>query len=353
MTDLDLDLDALIDRARSAAVDRGEAERCVRELDRWAGRAPEPASRRWVPWLAAGAAAAAAVLAVLWWRGDAAIDPGAPVQIGDRVAIIAAPGTGYRVVRSDAAGAEIAIDHGAVTARLWRTAQPYRLALSGGGVTATAVGTVYSLAVGAGGPVVSVVEGTVEVLAAEGRRAVHAGSVWPPASPAADPAGARVLLALAAPVRAPVPVPMIADADVADAAAAPPAPPDVAGDAAIAVLAGASVNSVNSAVPAIPEIRDRWRTARLLRGQGRFAAAVTECLAIADRHDPTWSPIALVEAVRIELGPLADPERAIALAERTIHEWPADVLVSEARELRCRALRQLGRSDGCALVTQP
>jgi len=48
-------------------------------------------------------------------------------------------------------------------------------------------------------------------------------------------------------------------------------------------------------------------------------------------HDPIWSPIALVEAVRIELGPLADPERAIALADRVIREWPADALVSEAR----------------------
>lgn len=66
-----------------------------------------------------------------------------------------------------------------------------------------------------------------------------------------------------------------------------------------------------------------------------------------------WSPIALVEAMRIELGPLADPERALALAERTLHEWPADALVSEARELRCRALRQLGRGVECAIAPQP
>ena len=66
-----------------------------------------------------------------------------------------------------------------------------------------------------------------------------------------------------------------------------------------------------------------------------------------------WSPIALVEAVRIELGPLADPERAIALADRVLREWSADALVSEARELRCRALRQLGRSDECAPAQQP
>jgi hypothetical protein len=27
-----------------------------------------------------------------------------------------------------------------------------------------------------------------------------------------------------------------------------------------------------------------------------------------------------------------------------LHDWPGDALAREARELRCRALRQLGRS---------
>jgi hypothetical protein len=66
-----------------------------------------------------------------------------------------------------------------------------------------------------------------------------------------------------------------------------------------------------------------------------------------------WSPIALIEAVWIEFGPLSDPERAIALADRVRREWPADALVAEARELRCRALRQLGRGDECAPAAQP
>src|SRR5262249_56220205 len=106
--------------------------------------------RGWVPWLAAGVAAAAAVLVALWWQGDAAIAPRAPLQIGDHVAILAAPGTAYRVVRSDAAGTEIAVEHGAVTARLWRTAQPYRLPLSGGGAPPAAGGPGYSPAGRAG-----------------------------------------------------------------------------------------------------------------------------------------------------------------------------------------------------------
>jgi hypothetical protein len=345
------DLDRLIERARSATVDRGEAERYVRELDRWARSAPTAPPRRWVPWLVAGVAAAAAVLVVLWWRGDAAIAPATPVQIGNQVAVLAAPGTAYRVVRSDPAATEIAVEHGAVTARLWRTAQPHRLVLSGGGVTAAAVGTVYSLTVGAGGPVVGVVEGTVEVRASDGLHVVHAGSIWPPGGHAADPADARALLALAGPAVAPV----LEGADAGIAAAAPPPGDgsDEGADAMTDATSDAAVAAPHPAPATAPAIKDRWRTARLLRGQGQFSAAVTECLAIADARDPTWSPIALVEAVRIELGPLADPERAIALADRAIREWPADALVAEARELRCRALRQLGRGEDCTHAPPP
>jgi hypothetical protein len=350
------ELDALIDRARSATVERARAERYVRELDRWARAVPVRAPRRWVPWLAAGVAAAAAMLVALWWRGDAAI---APVQIGDQVAILAAPGTAYRVVRSDAAGTEIAVERGAVTARLWPTARLHRLVLSGGGITAAAVGTVYSLAVGAGGPVVGVVEGTVEVRGADGLHLVRAGSTWPLEGQAADPADARVLLALAAPLAAPV-------VEHADAGVDAPVPPgedlpdaasdasgDASDDAGTDPGKGAAVAVPHPAPAIAPAIKDRWRTARLLRGQGQFSAAVAACLAIADARDPTWSPIALVEAARIELGPLADPERAIALADRAIREWPGDALVSEVRELRCRALRQLGRGGECGSAPPP
>lgn len=65
-------------------------------------------------------------------------------------------------------------------------------------------------------------------------------------------------------------------------------------------------------------------------------------------HDRTWSPIALVEAARIELGPQSAPERVLALVDRFERKWPAHTLAPEARELRCRALRQLGRGAECA-----
>jgi hypothetical protein len=56
--------------------------------------------------------------------------------------------------------------------------------------------------------------------------------------------------------------------------------------------------AIDAGTPAPPEsVRGRWRHARLLRGQGKFKEALAECLAIADLDEPTWSPIALVDAI--------------------------------------------------------
>ena len=100
-------------------------------------------------------------------------------------------------------------------------------------------------------------------------------------------------------------------------------------------------------------VKQRWQLARRLRAEGKVRLAIGECLAIADLNDPTWSPIALVEAIRLYSGPLADPAHAIAIADRVIAEWPADVLVPEARQLRCRALARLGRGQECAVPPTP
>ncbi|MGN6104864.1 MAG: hypothetical protein ACTHU0_07165, partial [Kofleriaceae bacterium] len=111
-----------------------------------------------------------------------------------------------------------------------------------------------------------------------------------------------------------------------------------------------SVDAQDGRAPAVasPSLVERWRIARLLRAQNKLAEALAECLALVEAHDPTWSPIALVEAIRIELGPRASPERAIELADQMAREWPSHGLATEARELRCRALRQLGRGEACA-----
>jgi hypothetical protein len=109
----------------------------------------------------------------------------------------------------------------------------------------------------------------------------------------------------------------------------------------------AELAAPTESTPAGPTVNERWRSARLLRSQGKFAEAILECEAIADTHDPTWAPIALLEAARIELGPLAAPERAVTYVERFEREWAGNGLLPEARDLRCRALGQLGRTSEC------
>jgi hypothetical protein len=100
-------------------------------------------------------------------------------------------------------------------------------------------------------------------------------------------------------------------------------------------------------------LKERWHLARRLRAEGKVRSAIAECLAIADLHDSTWSPIALVEAIRLYAGPLADPAHAITIADRVVAEWPADVLVPEARQLRCRALARLDRGQECDIPPTP
>lgn len=359
------DLDALIERARSATVDRAAAERHVRELERQGQAAPEP--RRWLPWLAGGLAAAVAAAVVLWLWPEPPGSPGAPVAIGDRVTVIADPDTVYHPAHTGADDTTITVERGAVTARLWPGARQHRLVLAGGAVTAIATGTVYSLAVRSGAAVVHVVEGTVEVHAGGAVHTVRAGQSWPPDGPGADPAAGRALLALSAPPPGADAVAPPIDAGIAtlpldagepaDATDDAPEAPDAHAVGAPAIDAGATTRPPRAPAPPVPAppptIKDRWRTARTLRGQGQLDRAVAECLAIADARDATWSPIALVEAVRIELGPLADPGRAIELVERMLREWPDDALAPEARELRCRALRQLGRGGECGAVPRP
>jgi hypothetical protein len=439
-----VNLDAMIERARNAAVRRDIAEARVRELERWTARS---APRRWRGWLAAcGAAATAVAIAIAVMvarRGDS--PDIAPIRIGDRVALVAEPGTSYRIVRAGGDDTAIEVDRGAVTARLWPGAQPHRLALQGGGVVATAKGTVYSLTVESGNASVHVDEGTVDVQVGAAVHTVTAGASWPP-DRVRVPGRASSLLALAPPRRAPA---RLADHAAASSGAAssgaassgaassgaassgaassgaassgaassgaPLAAPDRRADAATpsAMPAGDSGSpppspiasappapspattasapprsaiaaspppgpaqrqtqraSVSTSSPPLPRaapaqrpdieptrasaaIKRRWQLARQLRIEGKFRAAVAECLAIANASDPTWSPIALVEAIRLYAGPLADSAQVIALADRVVHEWPAATLVSEARQQRCRALHRLGRGGECTAPPLP
>jgi hypothetical protein len=341
-------LDHLISRARTLNVRPEHAATYVTELGRWA-RASEPEPRRrWIPWmLGAFATAAAAIALVLFLGRDARSSEGDVVRVGQRVAIVAAPSTTYRVVVADRDHTTLEVERGTVTARLYPGTQRHELRLRGGGVEALATGTVYSLTVGTSGPSVTVHEGTVLVQEADGtRQLVEHGTTWPSQTAPREQAAARKLLATSLPseeTSAP------ADAGVPDADERPNLADVVDDDADVDQPddgSGIRAKAIKTAEPidAAPSPKDRWRKARLLRGQGQFEAAVTECIAIADAKDPTWSPIALVEAVRITLGPLSAPERAIELVDRFEREWPKHDLAPEARELRCRALKQLGKS---------
>jgi hypothetical protein len=324
------DLDRLVGIARAAAVPRAEADAYVRDLERWART--RPVRRIWVPW-AVAAFAFAAALAIVVVRAPGGDDSITPTAIGDRVAIVAAPAARYRVAEAGADATRVVVECGTVTARLWHAGRPHRLVLEGGGVVASATGTVYSLTVREQGAVVHVDRGTVEVQDAAGVHVVAAGASWPAGARPPDPRAASVLLALAD--REPVQAVAPADAAIADAVtdaapvdAAPVAPP------------------ARQPAPA-PTVKERWRHARLLRAQGKYPEAVEECVAIAATNDPVWGPIALVEAIRIEVGPLSDPARAVALADQMLASWPHDPLAPEARSLRCRALAELGRGGEC------
>lgn len=331
------DLDHLVERARRAEVRSDAADAYVRELERWA-RPARAAPLRWlVPGIAAAAVAAIAI-AIVWPRAagpnvPAAAVASAPVRVGDRVAIVADPGTEYRVVAATADETRIAIERGAVTARLWHGAAPHRLSLEGGGVIATATGTVYSLSVGAAGAVVHVDEGTVSVRDRNGTRAVLAGASSA-AGPVADPRAARALVDLPAPAARAEPLDDAGAAGEIDAGLAEPAAPPS--------------HTAAAPAPAAESVKERWRRERVLRGQGKLDAALAECAAIADAHDATWSPIALVEAARIELDAASDPERALAAADRLLRDYPTHALAAETRDLRCRALSELGRGAECS-----
>jgi len=364
------DLDHLLARARQAEVRPELAVAAVAAAAR-AAHAPAVAHRPWWPRIAAGAGLALALAAVvlLAWPRRAA-PPAAVVAIGDRVAIAVSPGGRYAVAAADDERTVVVVERGAVTARLWPGARPHRLALRGADVEATATGTVFTVAVDDRGATVRVHEGTVQVIAADGAHAVAAGAWWPdgPGGRALGAVAATQLLALPAPrALAPdatardstTPIARAPDAAGPEAtasdAAAPSPPPPPAADAAVAAAAPRDPAAVTPPIDAAADaptapvpLVERWRRARLLRAQGHADAALSACLDIAAAGDPTWSPIALVEAIRIELDARAAPEAALARADQMLARWPAHALIADTRALRCRALRQLGRGAECA-----
>src|SRR5262245_23253158 len=120
----DPSLDELLARARTVEVRPDQGARSVDAVLRTP--IAEAPRRRW--WLSGVSAAAACAL---WVAAMPCRRPGpaapAALQVGERVAIVAEPGTRYRIVGATSAATEIAVERGAVTARLWPGAARHRL----------------------------------------------------------------------------------------------------------------------------------------------------------------------------------------------------------------------------------
>jgi hypothetical protein len=360
-----LSLDDLITRARELDVRPEHVSAYVADLARWTRRERDlPRQRRWPAFLV-GFAAAATIAIVIWLVHAPSRGTESPTQIGDRVAILAARGSRYVVAAIDTSHTEISIERGAVTARVFPGASAHSVVLRGGGVQATGTDTI-TLAIDEHGSArVSANAGSAVVQDGAAGIAIEPGHSLPAQ---ANPVGAAAAMRLSAldvpvarvvateiprepptdaPIVVQVPVPVErAPSDLKSqrderpsnvVEPTPPHPPSL--DAGIA-------DAPHAASPTMTAT-ERWRSARLFRSQGKFNEAIAECVAIADAGDRTWAPIALIEAARIELGPLAAPERALASIDRFTREWPGNGLDPEARDLRCRALAQLGRSAEC------
>lgn len=338
-------LDAAIAQARALRLADDVVQTRADEYVRWP-RTVDAASRgmrRWWPAMAmaaAGAAAAIAVIVLARRPPTAAVaPPAAIVEVGPRVALAASPDARYAVRQATADATDIVVTSGAVTARLYPGAAPYRLRLVAGSFEVAATGTIFTLVVPAAQPPYAVVhEGQVAIQDGPTRRTVAAGEVWPSASPGAGVTAAAARLGAHAHGSAEAPAtPTASSPDPAPAGSAPVSP---AADAGTPGEAGPAPSASGPQT-----LEDRWRRARQLRGQGHPRQALDLLDELIARDDALWSPIALAEAMRIRASVLGDHRTTVQLARRFLDGYPNHTLRREVTELLCRAHRALGDSE--------
>ncbi len=80
-----------------------------------------------------------------------------------------------------------------------------------------------------------------------------------------------------------------------------------------------------------------WRKARLFQGQGRAREALPLLREIKNRGDATWSPLALIEEIRLQVDPFASPKKVVSLANRFFATYPQHPLTAEVRHMWCSA----------------
>lgn len=215
-----------------------------------------------------------------------------------------------------------------------------RLVVRAGMVRVTAVGTVF--AVDASSPErvrVFAIEGVVEVATASASFSLAAGAAWP-AGTASPPELSALVRALDQHVLEPM------SSSGGGEAAGPEAPPRARAPGRSVGRSPAQTAAESDAGLASSE--SRWQRARRLRAQGDPRGALTELTALAEAHDPTWSPIAEIEMMRIYEAVLADPAEVARLAQAFLSAHPNHPLEPEVRQVLCRAGRTLGRPfPGC------
>lgn len=362
-------VDELLDEARAWTPSPEETHAVVRSTVA-VHHARARARRAYVLSAVLGAAALVATGSLALRGRDGTHRGGEPVQLGPSVTMVTAPRTSVVLSAQTETLTALELEAGTIALELHhpvgRAAQVLRVRAHDVEVRAT--GTVFAVTVRASGEVQVITRrGEVEVRTSSRSWSVGEGQAWPagatwsevaalfealeghpllsPRSPGAaapSPAAPVESTTTAPDVTAPSPSPdepTATPSAVHDARGAS-ASPDDAPDAAIVGLDAATEDAGRDESP-----EGRWQRARLLRAQGDPASALEDLSALVAARDPTWSPMALLESMRIYESVTGAPERVLELGLEFARDHRRHSLWPEARKMTCRAAEQLDRDD--------
>lgn len=360
-------VDELLDQARAWTPGPEETHAVVRSTV--AVHAARTRARRAGVLAAALGAVALIATGTLALRGRGGASPGQPVQLGPSVTMVAAPDTSVVLTAQTETLTALELEAGTVALELHhpvgRAAQVLRVRAHDVEVRAT--GTVFAVTARASGEVQVITRrGEVEVRTSSRSWSVGEGQAWPAGATWSEVAAlfdvleghvlisprARAGGAPTEPVAgsttsttdttspAPSPAEPTASPSVVHEPRGPSASPDDTPDAAILGLDAATEDAGRDESP-----EGRWQRARLLRAQGDPASALEDLSALIAARDPTWSPMALLESMRIYESVTGAPERVLELGLEFARDHRRHSLWPEARKMTCRAAEQLDRDD--------
>lgn len=362
-------VDELLDEARAWTPSSEETHAVVRSTV--AVHTARVRTRRAYVLSAVLGAAALIATGTLALQGRGGTHPGEAVQLGPSVTMVTAPRTSVVLTAQTDTLTALELDAGTIALELHhpvgRAAQVLRVRAHDVEVRAT--GTVFAVTVRASGEVQVITRrGEVEVRTSSRSWSVGEGQAWPAGATWSDVAalfdaleGHALLSPRGGVVATPSPEAPIESSTTSEADVTAPAPrpaeptatpsaahdargasasPDDAPDAAIVGLDAATEDAGRDESP-----EGRWQRARLLRAQGDPASALEDLSALIAAHDPTWSPMALLESMRIYESVTGAPERVLDLGLEFARDHRRHSLWPEARKMTCRAAEQLDRDD--------